>query len=150
MDFNQFNKWIELTKQQQQEQFWSQFSSFNSSSDFNQQSFFTKQEVFPRCDFYEDKEGMTLEIEVPGLKKEHIQITLQDQTLIIKGEAKTLKPQVHYFLKERANLRFEKKITIPIPFDPNTIHYYFESGLMVISIPKKTGGEAKIHIDESS
>lgn len=145
---NQFNKWIELTKQYQQESFWEQIFP-NDSNDPHQSSFFTQQEVHPRCDLYELDQKMVLEAELPGVKKQDIHISLQDSQLHIKGQFKTLNPKTQYYLKERPNMSFEKVVSIPVPIEENNIHYTFENGILSVFLPKKLREKSShIHIYE--
>jgi len=44
--------------------------------------------VKPRTDFYSDEENAYLDIEIPGVKKEDIKISLKDNVLMVSGEKK--------------------------------------------------------------
>lgn len=140
MDIEKLKQWLELTKQYQTQSFWNEV--FDSEKGFPVQAsdevvtdFFSNQNVFPRCDVYENEHGLVVEAELPGVEKSDMKVFLQQRELIIRGECKTMRQSIKYYLKERPNRAFEKKIVIPVPVNRQGIKTYFNNGILTIFLP---------------
>ncbi|MFE8702055.1 Hsp20/alpha crystallin family protein [Cytobacillus sp. FJAT-54145] len=139
MDMEKILEYIEQTKKNQHESFWNQFidNVYSSKKDSNQvaHQFFKQQDLFPKCDLYEYDNKIIIEAEVPGVHKSDIHVSMQNNTIIIKGQCKTLQPQIQYYLKERQNRTFEKSIAIPVNTDKKGIRTSLKDGILTISLP---------------
>jgi HSP20 family protein len=138
MELDKLKKWLDLAQQYQTENFWKQI--FDEKTEYPSPSPlenpFTKvQEYIPKCDIYEEHGGLIAEIEIPGLNKEDIKVSINQQTLTISGEFKSLVPSRKYFLKERANHRFKKEIFLPFPVSLVNSSSVFNNGILVIHLP---------------
>jgi HSP20 family protein len=107
----------------------------NGSRDFN-----------PALDV-EEKEGVYLiTIDLPGIKKEDIQINVNDRTLSVSGErSRETKGQGHYF--ERSYGRFARSLTLPENVNADAIEAHYEDGVLKVALPKaeeKKGKSIKI------
>ena len=99
----------------------------------------------PSIDIYEDKDKVTIKAEVPGMKKEDIQITVNGNTLTISGERKheERKKEGETFREERFFGRFQRSITLPAPVDPNRIQATYKDGVLTIECPKTEEAKPK-------
>ncbi|MBA4537973.1 Hsp20/alpha crystallin family protein [Bacillus aquiflavi] len=161
MDIEKLKQWLDITKQYQTEHFWKQIfeselgksasQSRDNPFDQNYSAYFSQQDAFPLIDMYEEGNCIFIEVELPGLKTSDIYITLEEKSLIIKGEYKTLKPNIRYLLKERPNRKFEKKLAISSKIKKEMIQSVLRNGILVISLPiEEQQSEAiPITIDES-
>ncbi len=125
MEVDKLKKWLDVAQQFQSEQFWHQIfdeKKVNGSSD-NGLSInpLTIKEYVPKCDLFETEHEIVVEAEIPGLQKEDLHISIQQQHLLITGEFKTLHPQRKYYLKERVNRKFKKELSLPFPVQINKI-----------------------------
>jgi len=77
-------------------------------------------------EFREKDDGYFLELEVPGFSKKDISITLDQNTLIVKG--KVDRNEVSYNL--------DKAFSLPIDVNPKAISAKLENGLLTISLSK--------------
>jgi HSP20 family protein len=68
-------------------------------------------------DVYQDKDQFTVVVELPGLKKEEIEISLHDDTLTISGERKREESSEQEFLAERSYGKFQRSLTLPSAVD---------------------------------
>ena len=68
-------------------------------------------------DVFEDKENIRVKAELPGLKKEDIELSIQGDTLILKGERKSESEEKkeNYHRVERVYGQFHRAITLPAP-----------------------------------
>ncbi|RDI43172.1 Hsp20/alpha crystallin family protein [Falsibacillus pallidus] len=159
MDMEKLKQWLDLTKQYQSENFWHQVFDQNSTSEelfgpFPQgqqtgRKFQGPTSTFPLCDVYEKDQLLFIEVEVPGLRRDQLDIKLEDNKLVIKSTFKNFQPSIRYFKKERLNKEFEKKIHLPYDIDPRNIKSSLQQGVLTIQCPfeKKQGG-VSIQIDE--
>ncbi|MDK2886126.1 MAG: hypothetical protein PWP54_684 [Thermosipho sp. (in: thermotogales)] len=100
----------------------------------------------PRVDAYETDKELVIEVELPGLKKEDVKITVEDGILTIKGERKFDREdkKKNYRLIERVEGRFERSFTLPEYVDLEKIKAKFEDGILKIEIPKKEEKARKV------
>jgi HSP20 family protein len=92
---------------------------------------------------------LIVEVELPGVNKDDVSITLQGSSeLVIRGtkfQPRLNESQVTYYLFEREFGAFYKKIIIDFPLDSENITSTMENGVLVIKIPKEKG--TKIPVD---
>ena len=98
----------------------------------------------PALDLYEDKEGLVARVELPGLKKEDIAISLHEGALTVSGERKQ-DPQLDAATvrrSERVVGRFERRISLPCKVDAEKIKATYTDGVLTVTLPKAE--EAKL------
>ena len=79
-----------------------------------------------------------VELDLPGIKKEDIEITTEDNTLTISGERK-LKEEVkeeEYYKVESLYGKFSRSFTLPEKIDVENIHAESSYGVLEVIIPK--------------
>jgi HSP20 family protein len=103
---------------------------------------FGSSEVFnpwaPTVDLYESKDSLIVTAELPGLKKEEIDISLHEDNLTIAGERKEEK-QVGENETQRAERfygRFQRTIGLPKAVDVNAIKAAYKDGVLTVTLPK--------------
>jgi HSP20 family protein len=138
MEMDKLKKWLDMAQQYQAESFWKQIfdeKNANPSSAPLTNPFSKAQEYFPKCDLYEADGRLVVEIEIPGLNKDDVHVSLNQQILTITGEFKSLEPKRKYFLKERANRRFKKELTLPFPVLLKNSSSELCNGVLAIYLP---------------
>lgn len=105
----------------------------------------------PRIDVYADDKYFFVEAELPGLKKDEIKISLQDNILTISGDKKKSaeNDSKEYFRNERVFGTFSRSFTLPEDINPDSTEANFEDGVLRISVAKneiKTEKERNIKI----
>ena len=106
----------------------------------NQQNVPVKVESFtPAVNEKVDDKGYYLEIDLPGVKKEDIDISVNDGILVISGERKLEKKEEkeNYTRIESFFGRFERAFKLPVDADLDNIEAKYENGVLKIFIPKK-------------
>ena len=92
----------------------------------------------PACDIFEDKEGIKIVAEVPGLAPADVKISLENNTLTIRGEKKQFAEEkterVHRY--ERSYGAFERSFVLPTTVDPEKVEAEVINGLLTITLPK--------------
>jgi HSP20 family protein len=87
-------------------------------------------------DAYATEDAIVLTADVPGLKPEQLEVTLEGDTLTIRGELKNRPEDRNYLLRERATGRFERVLTINTPIDNSKVEATFEDGVLTLTLPK--------------
>ncbi len=97
-----------------------------------------EEEWFPLLDMKEDAENLIVNLEVPGMRKEDIKVTLRGNQLMITGERKFEKEKKDetYHRIERSYGKFQRIITIPVEVDQSKIKATYENGVLAITMPK--------------
>jgi len=118
------------------------------------EEFFAKEEpaerVFaPALDVYETDGEVVVKAELPGVKKEDVEVLVRDNNLIIRGEKKEEKEEKTetYHRVERVYGKFERVVALPAEVKLEGVKAEFKDGVLEIRLPKeKTSKEAKIEI----
>jgi HSP20 family protein len=99
----------------------------------------------PALDVYEDKENFVVKAELPGMKREDIEVSLHDGTLSISGERKSeAKHQdAHVFRAERFYGRFQRTVTLPAAVASDKVKAQYKDGVLTITLPKTEEAKPK-------
>jgi len=99
----------------------------------------------PFTDVFETKDTLVFKMELPGFKKEDIQIEFKNQTLIVKGERKQdeeIKKE-NYHRMERNYGLFQRYFEIPTSIDSQKINATLKEGILELVLPKKEEAKPK-------
>ncbi|MFQ5608299.1 MAG: Hsp20/alpha crystallin family protein [Candidatus Zixiibacteriota bacterium] len=93
---------------------------------------------FPRIDVVESETELAIVAEVPGMKKDDIQVTVHDHTLTISGERKEESGEERdgFLRREIARGTFTRSFTLPETLDVDGINAKYENGFLRIVFPK--------------
>jgi len=99
----------------------------------------------PLVELSEDKNNFLVAAELPGLKKEDIEVTLLDGVLTISGERKQERNveegAVHR--SERYFGRFERSLTLPSEVAADGVKADYKDGLLTVTLPKTEAAKPK-------
>ena len=87
-------------------------------------------------DAYATDDAIVIKADVPGLKPEELDVTLENDVLTIRGELKHDVDAQNYLLRERAAGQFERIMTINVPIDTNKVEAAFDQGVLTLTLPK--------------
>ena len=92
----------------------------------------------PAVDLYENKDNLVVTAELPGMKKEDIDISLHADALTIAGERKEEKKygEDETQRAERFYGRFQRTISLPKQVDVNAIKANYKDGILTVTLPK--------------
>jgi HSP20 family protein len=92
----------------------------------------------PPVDIQESEEGYRLHVELPGLTKDDIQITLENNVLRLTGERKFEKDvkKESYHRIERSYGTFARAFALPQQVNAEGVQAAFENGILTITVPK--------------
>lgn len=93
---------------------------------------------FPRIDVKESDNKLTVTAEIPGMKRDDIQVTVHNGTLTISGERSAEKEEKHegYLRREISRGSFKRSFTLPETIDVDKIDAKYEVGILKIEFPK--------------
>lgn len=88
---------------------------------------------------YETPKEFVIKAELPGVKKEDVELIVRNNYLIIKAEKKeeVEEDKEHVHVKERIYGKFERVIPLPPDLDTENAKATFKDGILEIRIPKK-------------
>jgi len=92
----------------------------------------------PAVDIYEtDNHDLVVRAELPGLNREDIEVSVENSTLILKGEKKldTEVKEENYRRIERSYGSFHRSFTLPNTVDPSRIAAEFKNGVLTVKLP---------------
>ena len=88
-------------------------------------------------DAYITEEANIITADVPGITPEEIDITLEGDTLTIRGEIKRDDTaERKYVLLERPTGPFERTLSINTPIDSDHVEAVFKNGVLTLTLPK--------------
>jgi len=92
----------------------------------------------PPLDLSETEHAVQVKLDLPGLTREQIKLSLQDEVLTITGErpVDTLEAGAEYHRRERAQGRFERSIRLALPIDAAKVTASYKEGVLVVTLPK--------------
>lgn len=92
----------------------------------------------PALDVHEDKDNYVVQAELPGVKKEDIEVSLNDGVLSISGERKseTRHQTAEVHRAERFFGRFQRTVTLPTAVSADKIQAAYKDGVLTVTLPK--------------
>ncbi len=105
----------------------------------------TRADWVPPVDISEDENGVRLAVELPGLSRDDIQVTVEDHCLTISGERKFEHPapRENMHRVERSYGKFARTFRLPPTIDAEKVSAEMNNGLMLIALPKKPEAKSK-------
>lgn len=104
---------------------------------------------FP-VDLRENAKEFILDIEIPGIKKENIKITLapDNRTLCLQGSKnlETEKKEENFHYRQRQSGNFNYQCELPLEVDPNSINARYDAGVLHLNLPKAKNQNAQKQI----
>lgn len=89
----------------------------------------------PLVNIYDDLDNIVIEIALPGVKKEDIDLSLQDRKLVVSG-FRVGRSDKLYYLQEWRYGSFERKIDIPVPIESDNIRAEYTDGILTVIMRK--------------
>ncbi|MGZ4159750.1 MAG: Hsp20/alpha crystallin family protein [Neobacillus sp.] len=163
MDMEKLKQWMEIAQQMHGGDFWKnvfeqdftkQFmndqqpfkSNFNG---FEEKSFGEEKNTrtFPMIDILEGDQEVLVLIELPGVKKENMELGLNGNILTIKGTALPIHDQLKLAYSERFYGEFKRQVKLPDTISPKDLNAKFWNGILFVSYQRKLEKGEIITID---
>lgn len=91
------------------------------------------------ADLYEDKGNLVAEMNLPGLKGDDIDVSIEENHLRVSGKREEVeeKKEKSHYTKEIRRGSFERIIPLPDPIDDTKVDAEYKNGVLKIVMPKK-------------
>jgi HSP20 family protein len=90
----------------------------------------------PLADLTETDESFITEIDLPGVKKDDIDVEMNDRELIVTGEMKEEEKEGRPHRRLRRTGRFEHRVILPGEVDPEQVSATLSDGVLTVTVPK--------------
>ena len=99
----------------------------------------------PAVDVYEDDDAFHVRVDLPGMKRDEIDITLDNNTLTISGEKKNESEtkNENVYRAERYYGKFFRSIDLPTAVNADKIDAKYKDGVLEIAVPKSEEARPK-------
>jgi HSP20 family protein len=99
----------------------------------------------PALDVHENKDGYSIRVELPGMKREDIEVSLQDGALVISGERKTetITEDTEVHRQERYFGRFSRALTLPSAVAADKVKAQYKDGILTVTLAKAEEAKPK-------
>lgn len=98
---------------------------------------------------WEDENHVYIEMDAPGLTAEDIEVSIHQGDLLIHGERKSQCKQGAY--DTRSYGRFEQRLTLPVPVDPDKVEARLNNGVLSLACAKSEAAKPRrINISSGS
>jgi len=99
----------------------------------------------PALDVFDDKDDLVVKVELPGMKKDEIGLTLHDGVLTISGERKQEREtkEGETFRSERYFGKFQRSVTLPTAVDASKVNASYKDGVLTVDLPKAEEAKPK-------
>ncbi|MEW6001644.1 MAG: Hsp20/alpha crystallin family protein [Nitrospirota bacterium] len=104
-----------------------------------------EEEMTPSVDIFEDKDEVVVKAELPGMRKEDIDLSITDNTISISGEKKKEEKvgEKNYYRHERSYGSFTRVFRLPEYIQSDKAKASFKEGILEVRIPKSEEAKKK-------
>jgi HSP20 family protein len=94
----------------------------------------------PAVDLIDKEDTLLAKVELPGVDKKDVKLSITDNNLTIQGEMKKDEEtkKENYYYRERAYGNYSRTISLPSEIDKDNIKAKFKNGILEITMPKKS------------
>lgn len=99
---------------------------------------FSPRRFEPRLDVVDQGPSLCLTVELPGMAREDVELTVEDDALVLRGEKKVeaQSEEAGCYRLERAYGRFQRVIPLPDGVDVDKVEATFAKGVLTVQVPK--------------
>ncbi|MFB6098344.1 MAG: Hsp20/alpha crystallin family protein [Salinibacter sp.] len=92
----------------------------------------------PRMDLIETEDAYRLHLDMPGMSKDDLKISYQDNELVVSGERTTERTDEdeEFVRVERSFGQFRRAFTLPRTVDAENIEASYNNGVLTVTVPK--------------
>ena len=105
----------------------------------------TTASFIPAVDVYEDEKKVVLKLEVPGIEEKDLDVSVENNTLTVKGERKFEKEEKeeNFHRIERRYGSFYRAFTLPTTVDTESVAASYNAGVLKLELKKKPEAQPK-------
>ena len=102
----------------------------------------------PAVDIIETEDAYLLYAELPGVRREDIQLQVRDRRLELSGRRQNLGENRNFLRMERSYGPFRRTFELGAPVDAESISAGFQQGILRVHIPKRTPGATRVSVKD--
>jgi HSP20 family protein len=95
-------------------------------------------------DAYTTENEIVVIASIPGANPEEVEITIEGDSLTIRGEIPQRLDNVRYIFTERFHGAFTRTLQLNVPVDVENVEATFENGLLTLHLPKAEEAKPKV------
>src|SRR3990170_386687 len=106
--------------------------------DFFRRPIFEEAAIVPAAEVAESNGEVTVKIEVPGVEKDQIQLTVSDDVLTVRGETRkqSEEKKKNYYREEIRYGAFQRTVPLPVEVDGAKASAELKNGVLKVTLPK--------------
>jgi HSP20 family protein len=98
----------------------------------------------PALDLYQNNDNVVAVVELPGMRKEDIDVSLHDGMLTIAGERQSSPGEGENTERtERFSGKFRRSVTLPTRVDASKVSASYKDGILTVTLPKSEEAKPK-------
>jgi len=99
----------------------------------------------PRLDIKEKKDAYVVDADIPGMKKEEINVSLQNNVLTLQGDRRyeDKKEDENRYYEERTYGSFRRSVTLPTKVDESKVKAEYKDGVLHLTLPKSEEAKSR-------
>jgi len=91
----------------------------------------------PAADLVDNPDNYTIYVDLPGVDKKDLELTVENNLLSVKGEKKETKEAKRFFRKETWTGAFRRTVSLPVAADPEKVQAELKDGVLTVVIGKR-------------
>lgn len=91
----------------------------------------------PRTNIAETEESFVFTLEMPGLTKKDVEVSLEDDTLVVKGERTDEQEDKGLVRREIRTAKYERSFSLGNAIEQDQVKAKMENGVLTLTLPKK-------------
>jgi len=103
------------------------------------------EEVLPKVDIYDEEDSFVIKAEIPGIKKEDVEVNLTEDTITISGEKKREEEaeKKGFYRMERSYGSFSRSFRLPADIQSDKAKAIFKDGVLEVKVPRTEEAKKK-------
>jgi HSP20 family protein len=93
---------------------------------------------YPPMNVFRNDEGLTVDVEVPGVSPEDLDVNVHRRTLTVKGQRATQEPAENelFHRRERGTGSFVRTVELPYDVDADKVSASYRYGILRLELPR--------------
>lgn len=105
----------------------------------------SEQMLKPSLDITESEKAYTIRVEMPGVNREDVSVSVEGDSLIVQGEKREekVREEEHCHYTERSYGSFQRVLALPADADPDGLTARFRDGVLTVTVGRREGAAAE-------
>jgi len=99
---------------------------------------------WPKVEVSDDEKAVHVTAELPGMEEKDVELLLEDDLLILRGEKRSEQEDAAKHFSERFYGRFERRIRLGYEIDQDKIQASFKNGVLDVVLPKDQAAQSRV------